>query len=211
MDPKPAESSASASAPAESAPAATPAGAAEERKLGPMIAVGGGILALAALIAFWPSDGDKPGKKGKKGNLVEAGVAEAGGAAGRGGVQAREFDEAKAARTSRRNPAVRLPDGMGVSPQGAPQPEAPPSFASKEEEIAWYEKRLEKAMKARDDRKKFAERLPGVKERIEQSPNFSPEQLEAFKKRETVVKDNLTKAEAEVEKIEKKLAELRGG
>jgi hypothetical protein len=189
-------------------PAAAPA---EERKLGPILGVGAGILALAALIAFWPSDGDKSRKRGKQGELVEAGAGSAGGPGGKGGVQAREFDEAKGARESRRNPAVRLPEGMGVSPQGAPQPEAPPNFETKEQEIAWYEKRLEKAIKARDDRKKFAERLPGVKERIEQSPNFSPEQLEAFKKRETVVKDNLTKAEAEVEKIEKKLAELRVG
>lgn len=177
----------------------------------PAILAGAGILAVVALLVFGPSSSDDDVDP----EVVENGGAAAGaqgrgGAAGRGGVQAREVDD-PARRTrggAKLNPQIKLPP-MGMAPEiPAPQPDPPPD-ASTEEKIDWYERKLDEAIRMRESRKKFAERLPKMRERIEQSDN-PEEQLAAFESRKKQVEENYAKARARVEELETKLAELRG-
>ena len=185
-------------------------GAEEEEGGGllPAIVVGAGILVVAALLIFDFGD-DKDSDGDKSANAAQAGAAEGGGSragANKGGVPSRPYDPAEGPK-SRRNPAIKLPN-VGMAPAPA-APEGPPEFSNTAEEIAWYEKKLAGAIKIRDARKKFVERLPKVKERIEAGPN--PEEgLESFEGRKKIVEDNYASAQKDVEEIEAKLAELRG-
>ena len=200
---------------ASDAPTAKPADE-EEQSFLPTVLAGAGILAVAALLIFWPSDdpakdGASADGKGQASASARGGGAE-GGAAGRAaGVAARPSDApTTAARSQRINPAIKLPQTRGMAPT---TPEAvhadPPPGATVDEQIAFYEGRLEAAIRMRDNRKKFYDRLPALKQRIESSPN--PEQsMETFERRKQIVEDNYEKAKAEVERLEGKLAELRG-
>lgn len=202
--------------PVTTAPAKAPAATTSEegnKSMLPVLIGGAAILAVFALIAFWPGKSSTSGSDGDKKAAAagQDGDRQGKGGAGQGGVQARDYDEPSAPeRPGRRNPAVRLPN-VGMSPEApAPKDDTPPVFASKAEEIAWYERRLEQANEVLSARQKFAERLPKVKEKIEQAPN-SEQQLQAFEQRKKIVEDNYAKAQADVADIEKKLAQLRGG
>lgn len=188
----------------------------EEQSLLPTVLAFAGILVVAGVLIFWPSD-DK-GDEGAGGKTAAAaadgkGQGEAGGGPGgqAAGVGARQVDAATTpAGRATRNPAIKLPPGgREMKPMPDALPKDPPADASVEEKIAFYEKRLEQAIQLRDTRKKFVDRLPDVKARVEAAPN--PEQgLAAFEKRKTIVEDNYAKAQADVDDIEKKLAALRG-
>lgn len=186
-------------------------GAEEEEGGGllPAIVVGAGILVVAALLIFDFGD-DEETQGDKSANAARAGEAEGGGGgagANKGGVQSRPYDPAEGPK-SRLNPAIKLPN-VGMAPAPPPTPEEPPEFSNTAEEIAWYEKKLAGAIRIRDARKKFVERLPKVKERIEAGPN--PEEgLASFEGRKKIVEDNYASAQKDVEEIEAKLAELRG-
>ncbi len=179
----------------------------------PVVIGGAVILLVFALIAFWPGKSpDKEGDAAKKGTVADADGERSGrGGGGKGGVQARDYDEPNAPeRPGKRNPAVRLPN-VGMAPEApAPKDDKPPVFASKAEEIAWYERKLVQAQEVLDARQKFAERLPKVRAKIEQAPN-AEQQLQAFEQRKKIVEDNYAKAQADVAEIEKKLAQLRSG
>ncbi len=189
----------------------------EEQSFLPTVLAGAGILAVAALLIFWPSDdgakGDAAG--GANGKTAAANGSKNGGR-GKGGraagVGSRSVDAAtKPDGSGRRNPAIKMPAAArGMAPVPEALPEDPPASASVDDKIAFYEKRLEQAIQARDQRKKFTERLPAVQARIESSPN--PEEgMQAFEKRKKLVEDNYEKAKLKVEEIEGKLAELQGG
>lgn len=188
----------------------------EEQSFLPTVLVGAGILAVAALLIFWPSDDDAKGSKDGQGRAAagasdrSAGGADGGPSARAAGVAARRTDAPSTPNSRRINPAIKLPQTRGMAPT---MPEAapadPPPDATPDEQIAFWEARLESATRARDNRKKFYDRLPAIKQRIESSTN--PEQsMETFERRKTIVEDNYNKAEAEVERIEGKLAALRG-
>lgn len=166
-------------------------------------------MVVAALLIFDFGD-DEETQGDKSANAARAGEAEGGGGgagANKGGVQSRPYDPAEGPK-SRLNPAIKLPN-VGMAPAPPPTPEEPPEFSNTAEEIAWYEKKLAGAIKIRDARKKFVERLPKVKERIEAGPN--PEEgLASFEGRKKIVEDNYASAQKDVEEIEAKLAELRG-
>lgn len=192
------------------------AGNEQEQSVLPTVLAGAGILAVAALLIFWPSDDDAKtegakAQKAKAGAVAAAddGAAAAGGAGGRG-VASRPVDAPTTPATRRMNPDIKLPSTRGMAP-AIPEaaPADPPPDATPDEKIAFYEKRLEQAVLNRDNRKKFADKLPDVKARIEASPNAA-QQLQTFEQREKIVQENLSKAEAEVAEIERKLAELRG-
>ncbi|MCA9704410.1 MAG: hypothetical protein KDK70_01020 [Myxococcales bacterium] len=187
----------------------------EEQSFLPTLLAGAGILAVAALLIFWPSDDDQ-GKEGARNRADAADGSNAdapGGAAGGrpSGVGSRPVDAAtQPVSTGRRNPALKLPEGRnGMAPVPPPAPRDPPANATVDEKIDFYEKRLDEALRIRESREKFAERLPSVQARIEASPN--PEEgMKTFEKRKKVVEDNYEKAKKDVEEIERKLAELRG-
>lgn len=186
----------------------------DEQSLLPTVLAGAGILALAALLIFWPSgDGDEPKGAGSKAAVEAEGKGgEAEGQGGRAaGVGSRQIDAATTPEgRGTRNPAIKLPPGgRGVAPMPEALPRDPPADASDADKVAFYEKRLEQAVRVRDTRKKFVERLPDVKARVESSPN--PEEgMKAFEKRKTIVEDNYAKAQADVDDLEQKLAALRG-
>lgn len=187
----------------------------EDSSLLPTVLAGAGILVVAALLIFWPSGEDEAeGKGAGKAAAAAEGKGEAGegGPAGRAaGVGARAIDAPTTPEgRSTRNPAIKMPaGGRGMAPVPEAVPKDPPAEASTADKIAFYEKRLEQAIRVRDTRQKFVERLPDVKARVESSPN-PDEGMKAFEKRKTIVEDNYTKAQADVAEIEKKLAELRG-
>jgi len=176
------------------------------------VMVGVGLLvAVFAIIALWPSDDAKKG--GGKGGATASRTGGAAGAIaaageGEGGVKPRAYDEPQQSRTGARNPAVKLPP-VGMAPDTVPQDDKPPVFQNTAEEIAWYEKKLVSAQKNLESRKKFVDRLPAVRERIEKGPD-AEKQLEAFEGRSKIVKDNYDRAVAMVAELERKLTELRG-
>ncbi len=197
----------------------------EEREGGliPAILAGAGILAVVGLLVFWPSgddDASDRGKGAKNGGKarVAAGAGPAGAdaknggksAQGGGGVGARPVDAATPAASAavgRVNPALK-PQGLGMAP-AVPQEEPPPKFNNVQEEIDWYEGRLSTANTHLEKRRENAGRLPRAKQRAEDSANPT-QALANFEKRKKIVESNVTKAEAKVAEIEKKLAELRG-
>jgi hypothetical protein len=187
-------------------------GDAEDKEGGlmPAIVAGAGILAVVAVLALWPSGDDKAAAGDNAARASADGAAGAGArAAGakRGGVQPRDADAAdRGVKYGKVNPAVKLP-AVGIAP-GVPPPEEPPDFKNKEQEIAWYEKKLDQAMELRETRKKNVDHLPKVRERIEASDN-PQEELATFESREKIVEENYAKAQERVEEIEAKLAELR--
>lgn len=186
----------------------------EEQNLLPTVLAGAGILVVAALLIFWPSDDDKGGSADGKAAASGSGKGEAagGGAAGRAaGVGARSIDAPTTPEgRGTRNPAIKLPaGGRGMAPVPEATPTDPPPTASTADKIAFYEKRLEQAIRVRDTRKQFVDRLPEMQSRIEQSKDPDAG-MKTFEKRKAIVEDNYAKAQADVDDIEKKLAALRG-
>ena len=101
-----------------------------------------------------------------------------------------------------------LPKSVGMAP-GLPEEEPPPKFKNVDDEIAWYEKKLDTASTQVEARRKNTARLTKMKEKAEDSPDPGAA-MARYEKSKKIVEDNLTKAEAKVATIEKKLAELRG-
>lgn len=181
----------------------------------PTVLAGLGILAVAALLIFWPSgDESSPGKGDAQNDAnVADGSSQAGGKGPGGraaGVGSRSVDAAtKPDARGRGNPNLRGVAGGGMAPVPEAAPKDPPPGASLGDKITFYEKRLEQALRVRDSRKKFVDKLPDVKARIEASDN--PDKgLKTFERRKKIVQDNYEKAKLDVEEIEGKLAELRG-
>lgn len=186
----------------------------------PAILAGAGILAVVALLVFWPSGNDDADKDGRSASKAgdSAGSARGGGkggkgaAAGGGGVAARSADDpsklASGQLGGKRNPAVPRLEGMGMAP-GVPAEELPPKFKSVEEEITWYEGKLDGANTMLETRQKAVDRLPKAKERAAQGDN-AEDQLARLAAREGTIKENFKRAQEKVDEIEAKLAELRG-
>lgn len=171
----------------------------------PAVLAAGVILLLAGGLIFWPSDDEATEVPGKKPNQTASMRA---GDPSPSGIKGREIDSATGRPKPRVNPALRLPE-LGTAP-GPPPDEGPPDFQSKEEEIEWYEKRLSSAQSILENRRKFVERLPAARERFERRHPDPSTRDDAWQQREDTVKDNLEKAQAKVEELEAKLAELRG-
>lgn len=189
-----------------------------EGGLVPAILAGAGILAVVGLLVFWPSgDGDDKDSMTKDGEVAEAdgtrarSRAAANGldARGGGGVAARSVDDATPGNSAagRVNPRL-LPKSVGMAP-GIPEDEPPPKFNNVQDEITWYEGRLDTATTQLESRRKNTERLAKIKQTAEGSADPGPA-LARYEKSKKIVEENLAKAEAKVATIEKKLAELRG-
>ncbi|MGH1347155.1 MAG: hypothetical protein ACRBN8_36675 [Nannocystales bacterium] len=199
--------------------ASGPGDESSEGGLVPAILAGAGILALVGLLVFWPSgDDDAQGSKKKDGAVADGrgkGSRTNGGknkpdARGAGGVAARSVDDATpggSAAVGKVNPRM-LPKTVGMAP-GLPAEEPPPKFKNVEDEIAWYETKLDAANTQVEARQKNVARLAKVKQNAEDSPDTATA-LARYEKSKKIVEDNLAKAEAKVTTIEKKLADLRG-
>lgn len=186
----------------------------EQQSMLPTVLAFAAILLVAGALIFWPSgDSDDAGKPSKTAAAAagKGGDGEGGPAGKAAGVGARQIDAATTPEgRGTRNPAIKMPPGArGMAPMPEAMPKDPPADATPEEKIAFYEKRLEQAIRLRDTRKKFVDKLPDVQARVESSPNPT-EGMKAFEKRKAIVEENYTKAQQDVTDLEKKLAELRG-
>lgn len=187
----------------------------EEQSLLPTVLAFAGILVVAGVLIFWPSDDKGDEGEGKAAAAAAEGKGKGGaggGPAGQAaGVGARQVDAATTPEgRGTRNPAIKMPPAArGMAPMPEAMPKDPPADAPVADKIAFYEKRLEQAERLVETRKKFVDRLPDVKARVETGAN--PEEgMKAFEKRKAIVEDNYAKAQADVADLEKKLAELRG-
>jgi hypothetical protein len=175
--------------------------------------VGVAILCATALVLFWRSEATRSTREPQstadaEQTLDRASEPTATRNAARGGVGAREMDAAT--RRQQTGTAMRRPeigfDDLGLAP-APPEPEERPVFRDRSEEIAWYKRELEEAKRMRDARRTFVERLPRVRERIEQSSD-AERRLATFESRKLVVEANYAKAQARVDELERKLATL---
>ena len=191
-----------------------------EGGLVPAIIAGAGILAVVALLVFWPSSEDGKDGGGKDGSAAAAangaggrgGANGAGGGAkGAGGIGARSADDpdrsGAVAAGPRRNPAIPPLEGMGLAP--AVPPEEPPKFKTVDQEIRWYEKQLVSASSDLETRTRAKERIVKLKNDAKNSDDAEA-RLARVNAREKLVNENFDRAEAKVAEIEAKLAELRG-
>lgn len=173
--------------------------------------VGGAILVIAGLLIFWPA-GDtatetrggagKPGS-GQQASHTANGDGQGGLALG-GGVGAREYDPARGAQGRIREGLV--PSGSGgLSMAPPPKPKAEPtSFPSAQAEIAHYEKKLEQARYALEQRTLFWTRMQKNLER-----EMSPQARQATEQRSVIVKKNYDDATALVQELEEKVKKLK--
>jgi hypothetical protein len=169
------------------------------------VLIGGAILAIAALLIFWP-DSDaatKTGAGGKDGAGGQQASNVAGGdpmGAARG-IQPRAIDPAEARTTPQVTPGLLAPtDGLAMMPQRKPEPTSFPTAAA---EIAHFEKKLVEARENLVARTTFLERMNRQKEQAPIS------EMDRINQRAKVVQENYDKAVTRVEQLELKVAELK--
>ena len=176
----------------------------------PTLLAGAGILVVAGLMIFWPDDSSQTAKKRNTDKAAETGGKD--GPNPRGGVAAREADEAKgASRVNPRikpriNPRLRPATEFGMSPN--PPSNEPPEFNDPDEEIAYWETQLSEAERVLEMREKAIDRLPKIKEQI-MAGNDPEGGLAAFEKREQVIHENLAKQRDKVAEVSEKLEALK--
>ncbi len=175
----------------------------------PALLVGLGILAVGALVVFFPG-GDDPTPV--RATSPEPGTRAGGDGAVRGGIPRRAVDKAEhGARADaprpRINKALRhMPTGMSET---VPDRGPPESFDSPAEERAWYENALQRAKADLQVREKALTRLEKSRGKIEQAKD--PAQARAnYERQRAIVERNLQHAREQVAEIERKLAELDG-
>ena len=171
----------------------------------PAILVAAGVLAIAAILIFWPEDDAVESRSDAAEGASVDGGDRAGSPRGDGRVPARDFDEANAHARRREISGDATPQQLAPP---TPAASAPREFASKAEEIAWYEDQLGKARTILDMRRRAVDRLPAARERIERGEDAAAK-LADFELRKRVVESNLTEAEARLRDVEQRLLELR--
>jgi hypothetical protein len=188
-------------------PKSTPNTSGEGGGMLPALLAGAGILLVAGLFIFGGDD-EKAADKSKDQKTATANAQKSGNA---GGVGARQTDDAT--QTSRPKPTLNPRIANAVVTEGmAPSPnkkEVPSSFASKDDEIAYWEEELRAAETNLEMRERAAEMAPATAEKIREKGNA--DEIAQIERRLEVVNDNLEKAKTRVAEVEAKLAELRGG
>lgn len=172
----------------------------------PTLLAGAGILIVAGLMIFWPDSSTQATKKAGSENAASRGGANDA-VSNRGGVPAREADEAKGAprKETRINPRLRPATEFGMS--ATPPPSGPPEFNDSDEELEYWRTQLSEAKRVLGMREKAIERLPQIKEQI-MAGNDPEGGLEAFKRREEVIYENLGKQKDKVKELEEKVGAL---
>ncbi len=173
----------------------------------PAILAGVAILAVAAFLIFGSGSSeqateDVPGAKGGQAGMSSDAKAGAGGRV-RGGVGARAADRAEGRSGARHNSKFSSSiEGMKLTPS---QPPEPPSFTSKDEEIAYFEKKLERERQILDQRARFVER---VKKAVREAS--SADERGVAEGRSKIVTDNYEHQQEVVQELEAKVAGLKG-
>ena len=179
----------------------------------PAIIAGVAILAVAAFMIFGsgPSTPTRATVSGRGDAAGSQSAAEAAkravdaSAKVRGGVEARQVDEAQGPPgPPRRNPSIGPPlEGMTMLPNA---PKRPETFASKEEEIAYYEQLLVREQAILDKRSEFVDRVHRIRDEAK-----TAEEREVAAGRTKIVEDNFDEQQKTVADLKKKLAGLKGG
>lgn len=173
----------------------------------PAILAGVAILAVAAFLIFGSGSDEQtaqeaPGAKAGQSAMSSDAKAGAGGRV-RGGVGARSADRAEQGSSTRRNPKLGAPiEGLKLNPSGPPEP---PSFDTKEEELAFFEKKLERERQLLDQRARFVERVEKAKREAS-----SAEARGVAEGRHKIVTDNYAHQQKLVKELEAKVAGLKG-
>lgn len=188
------------SKPPPNAPADEPQGS-----LGAVL-IGAAVLAIAALLIFWPDSetASKTGKGGRDGGAAgqASNVAGGGGAGGVArGIQPRAIDPAEGRSQPQVTPGLMAPsNGLAMVPERKPDPTSFPSAAA---EIAFFEKKLEQARADLTARTTFLERMK------KQKDDAPISETDKMNQRSKVVQENFDKARARVEELEEKVAGLK--
>jgi len=177
----------------------------------PAILAGVAILGVAAFLIFGTgSDGDEAtdesGRAKSSQSANQASGADSGAKGGRvrGGVGARDIDDARGRPQTRRNPKLGAPmEGMKLDPK--PRAKEPTSFASAEEEIEYFEGKLRRAQQILEQRARFVERLEKVKKDA-----VSAEERNVAENRGKIVVENFDKQQKVVDELAAKVAKLKG-
>ena len=175
----------------------------------PALLAGAGILAVAGLFIFGGDD-EKSAKQANQDKTQQASAQTQTVGDPAGGVASRKADDAN--ETSRPQPRLNPRIANAIVTEGmAPVPNKPEptSWASTDEEIAYWEESLREANRMLEIRQRASDHVPNQEERIRE--NGTPQDLEEFQVRKQVVADNLETAQAKVAEIELKLQKLRGG
>ncbi len=173
----------------------------------PAILAGVAILAVAAFLIFGSGSSEQateeaPGAKSAQSAMSSDAKASAGGPV-RGGVGARATDRAQGRSGTRVNPKLGSPvEGLKLNPSGPPEP---PSFDTKEEELAFFEKKLERERQLLDQRARFVKRVEKAKREAS-----SAEERGVAEGRHKIVSDNYAHQEMVVKDLEAKVAGLKG-
>lgn len=172
----------------------------------PTLLAGAGILIVAGLMIFWPDSSTQATKKAGGANASGEQGANAA-ASNRGGVPARQADEAKGAprKQVRINPRLRPATQLGMSPN--PPSNEPPEFNDADEELEYWRIQLSESKRVLGMREKAIERLPQIKEQI-MAGNDPEAGLQAFERREEVIYENLGKQKDKVKELEEKVGAL---
>lgn len=176
----------------------------------PALLAGAGILAVAALFIFGGEDDSaSDAAQNKDGSAAHTANAQVVGSDPKGGVAARQADAANVSGRAKPRLNPRIADAVvteGMAPVPNKKPE-PTSFASVEEEIAYWEKELEEANKMLEIRQRAQGHVPRQEQKARE--RGSAEEIERFEERKRIVADNLDRAQARVDEVEAKLAALR--
>jgi len=176
--------------------------------------VGLAILGVAAFIIFGSGGGATSGgaaaTKGGGAAADQAATAARssvvdGNTRVRGGIDPRDVDEAQGRpepKQYRRNPALGTPEGLDMLPN---EPKRPEAFATKAEEIAFYEQKLARERVILSRRGEFLDRAKKIR-----ADAATSEEKEVAESRGKIVENNFEEQQKVVGDLEKKLAGLKG-
>jgi hypothetical protein len=175
----------------------------------PALLAGAGILIVAGLLIFGGED-DAAERSEAEGKTKSASAQTKAGSEGKQGMATRNVDDPTAP-TAQNKPKLnpRIANSIVTGGMAPGKKEEPTSFASVDDEIAYWEDELREANRMLEIRERAVEHIPQIEEAI-RNGNDPVNGLKEFETRKKVVQDNLERAQKRVEEVEGKLDKLKG-
>jgi hypothetical protein len=174
----------------------------------PALLAGAGILIVAGLLIFGGDD-DAAKQSEAEGKTKSASAQSKSGDEGRTGVASRNVDDPTAPAKDKPKLNPRIANSIVTGGMAPGKKEEPTSFASVDDEIAYWEDELRDANRMLEIRERAVDHIPQIEEAI-RNGNDPVNGLKEFEARKKVVADNLERAKKRVEEVEDKLAKLKG-